>query len=353
VGGSASTNLHFNAGSKDTAEAIVTKLESSKKLSGSSPPATPHSANGTSSAPSPAQARRLPPIDGKLSKKKASVHFSPSSPVVIPRREPSEEGEAEPEVGEHAEEDDYHVSADGKGALVIALYDFDADDADELSVKEGEQLTVLEKEADDWWKCRNTRGAEGVVPASYLEVSSSRTAFSVLIFSCVVFSLPMLICINQPPQRRSMLIRMTQMSKEQKRRRRREDLRRLSVNALKKSIRSWRLKVARDESQLPQRPRTSDVENTRLRTASLHPRSKKASLNRPRTFFARLCTGQLVISLTISSRTHVPKPSNASPPTANRGSSEAKREHSLATLLKAQTNVYQRTPTTGVNSSLA
>ena len=40
----------------------------------------------------------------------------------------------------------------------------------ELSVKEGEHLVVLERDGDEWWKCRNSEGTEGVVPASYLEV---------------------------------------------------------------------------------------------------------------------------------------------------------------------------------------
>lgn len=50
------------------------------------------------------------------------------------------------------------------------MYDFEADGEDGLTVKEGEKLTVLDKEeSDDWWKCRNSKGKEGVVPASYLE----------------------------------------------------------------------------------------------------------------------------------------------------------------------------------------
>ena len=55
----------------------------------------------------------------------------------------------------------------------VALYDFGADGVDELSVTEGEHLTVLEKDGDAWWKCRNSKGLEGVVPACYLEVCST------------------------------------------------------------------------------------------------------------------------------------------------------------------------------------
>jgi len=31
-------------------------------------------------------------------------------------------------------------------------------------------LWVIEKDGDEWWKCRNMNGSEGVVPASYVEV---------------------------------------------------------------------------------------------------------------------------------------------------------------------------------------
>ena len=53
--------------------------------------------------------------------------------------------------------------------MVLVLYDFRADGEDELTVSEGEKLTILEKD-EEWWKCKNVEGVEGVVPASYLEV---------------------------------------------------------------------------------------------------------------------------------------------------------------------------------------
>lgn len=53
---------------------------------------------------------------------------------------------------------------------MLALYDFNADGEDELTVKEGDKLAVLEKDGEEWWKCKNIEGVEGVVPASYLEV---------------------------------------------------------------------------------------------------------------------------------------------------------------------------------------
>jgi len=88
--------------------------------------------------------------------------------------EEEEEGEEE-EGGERLPNVDSRV---GGESFATALYDFTADGEDELSVTEGERLIVLEKDGDEWWKCRNTKGAEGVVPASYLEVGLLQLSFN-------------------------------------------------------------------------------------------------------------------------------------------------------------------------------
>ncbi|CAO1618113.1 unnamed protein product [Parajaminaea phylloscopi] len=66
------------------------------------------------------------------------------------------------------------AAADGEPAM--ALYDFEAQGDDELTVAENESLTLIERENDDWWKVRNASGQEGVVPASYVEVVSGSAA---------------------------------------------------------------------------------------------------------------------------------------------------------------------------------
>ncbi|KAK0569100.1 cytoskeletal protein binding protein [Tilletia horrida] len=63
-----------------------------------------------------------------------------------------------------------------RGEPAIALYDFTAEGEDELSVAENEEVHVLERENDDWWKVRNKAGQEGVVPASYVETTDGTTA---------------------------------------------------------------------------------------------------------------------------------------------------------------------------------
>jgi actin cytoskeleton-regulatory complex protein SLA1 len=169
VGGTAATNLHFHAGNKDTAEEILAKLESSRSIArGSSDSAAGPEAE-TASEPTPAPApvqRTLPPplrTDGAHSPGKKEVHFSEASPAIIPPRSPSPlEPEEEPPKLEEVD-----------GLEAYALYDFQAQGDDELTVSEGDALWVIEQDGDEWWKCRDVKGDEGVVPASYIELRPS------------------------------------------------------------------------------------------------------------------------------------------------------------------------------------
>ncbi|CAK5275563.1 unnamed protein product [Mycena citricolor] len=159
IGGPTPINLHFSISSKDQADAIVAKLNSSKELSSA--------AAGASSSSSAAAA---------ATPKKNTVHFAPDSPTVIPVSDDEEaEEEEQEEEAEEATPAEEHA-ANGDGNLATALYDFAADGEDELSVTEGEELTILERDGDEWWKCRNSRGEEGVVPASYLEAGPGTAA---------------------------------------------------------------------------------------------------------------------------------------------------------------------------------
>jgi hypothetical protein len=155
-GGSDPISLHFNAGSKDTAEAILDKLHSSSDLHSSTSSALPDKARSSTHPDA---------VDHEKTRRSGvSVHFSEASPDIIPSRDSGEYEEYEmPDV-----KPDEEVR---EGEHAVALYDFDADGDDELSVGEGERLMVIERDSDEWWKCRNSEGAEGVVPASYIEVS--------------------------------------------------------------------------------------------------------------------------------------------------------------------------------------
>ncbi|CAE6449426.1 unnamed protein product [Rhizoctonia solani] len=145
--GSDVTTLRFVASSRDVSDAILEKVESSRLIaSGSGSGSTP-----TSHVPDP--------IDTEIAKHHknksgANVRFAKSPDSVIPNPE---------------DDDD-----DGPlGEQASALYDFTAQASDELSVKEGETLIVINREeSEEWWKCRNMRGEEGVVPSSYVELQS-------------------------------------------------------------------------------------------------------------------------------------------------------------------------------------
>lgn len=139
-----STSLHFNAGSKDTADAILAKLESSKALSAG--PAEP-----VSSSPGPVDHDSVKP-----NRNGTSVHWAPP-PEASPTDEQSDEADDVPET----------VAGDA----AVVSYDFEADGDDELSVKAGDYLVVVDRQSsEEWWKCRNSDGTMGVVPASYIEV---------------------------------------------------------------------------------------------------------------------------------------------------------------------------------------
>lgn len=168
MGGSTPISLHFNAGSREHAEDIVYKLKSSKSLAAPRPSVSSQPEDLHSASPPPAIRTDL----HKSPKNGASVRFAVTSPTVIPPRSPSEEEYIDPDP-EPELEDERTVGHNGGEETADALYDFDADGDDELSVKEGEHLVVVERDGDEWWKCRNSHGVEGVVPASYLEVSQT------------------------------------------------------------------------------------------------------------------------------------------------------------------------------------
>lgn len=165
IGGANAISLHFSVGSKDNSDAITSKLSSSKALtqlteitSPTSPPT--HEEPGEELEE---EEHDKTSISRSRTPSKA-VHFSVAEPALIPPREPSiTESDA----------DIYPEQPTGpRDGLerATALYDFDADGEDELGVREGDVLVVLDRDSDEWWKCRNEHGAEGVVPASYLEV---------------------------------------------------------------------------------------------------------------------------------------------------------------------------------------
>lgn len=165
MGGSNPTKLHFNVSKEEIAETILTKLDDSRKLAISNAKVASEAARAelhvhrSTITPPP----HLVESSSPSKKNGVTVRFTEESPEIIPPREPSEDGEAEGGGGRL-------TGDDPEGESTVALYDFEGTGPDELSVQEGEQLCIIEKEGEEWWKCRNAHGNEGVVPASYLEV---------------------------------------------------------------------------------------------------------------------------------------------------------------------------------------
>ncbi|KJE90762.1 hypothetical protein CAOG_02017 [Capsaspora owczarzaki ATCC 30864] len=49
-----------------------------------------------------------------------------------------------------------------------AMYDYDASKEDELSIREGDTLELVQQYEGGWWLCRNSNGEEGLLPENYL-----------------------------------------------------------------------------------------------------------------------------------------------------------------------------------------
>lgn len=137
----------FHCSSSSDAEAVYEKLHASKDLSGGSFAA----ASEYQQAPDSPEARP------------SGLSVATQAPTKAVRWAPSPTSPAAPE-------DDGEEHA-------VALYDFAADGgADELELREGEALVVIDKTGDGWWKVRNGDGQEGVVPEAYVELGGTPSA---------------------------------------------------------------------------------------------------------------------------------------------------------------------------------
>ncbi|KKY14955.1 putative actin binding protein [Phaeomoniella chlamydospora] len=57
-----------------------------------------------------------------------------------------------------------------KGKTAIAQYDYDADESNEISLKEGEHVTDIDMVDEDWWMGTNSQGQSGLFPSNYVEL---------------------------------------------------------------------------------------------------------------------------------------------------------------------------------------
>ena len=56
-----------------------------------------------------------------------------------------------------------------KTQRVIAKYDFEGNDPDDLPFRKGEILTIISKDEEQWWTARNSLGQTGSVPVPYVQ----------------------------------------------------------------------------------------------------------------------------------------------------------------------------------------
>lgn len=52
---------------------------------------------------------------------------------------------------------------------IIAKYDFEGNDPDDLPFKKGEILTIVTKDEEQWWTAKNNLGQTGLVPVPYVQ----------------------------------------------------------------------------------------------------------------------------------------------------------------------------------------
>ncbi|GAA5877710.1 hypothetical protein JCM3774_006651 [Rhodotorula dairenensis] len=188
--------LHFVIGDKHVFEAIVNKIEDGRGAA--------TAPNGTGAAvppPPPPPPPPAPPVPGINGSAAGDVPPAPPPPPPPPvaataayvpppppvRTASSTVSALPPPPIRSAMATPPAISApvtssrDGGGAAgekgnAVALYDFESQGDDELTITEGERLIFIVDGSDDaeWSKVRRTNGSgeEGVVPASYIEIDA-------------------------------------------------------------------------------------------------------------------------------------------------------------------------------------
>ena len=134
--------LLVHCGSSDNARAILAKLETSKEAAGEA----------------------LETIEAETAASDSEEEAAPEPKAVRWAPEPSAASPAAPSPAVATR----NGSSGGEKAVV--LYDFDAQGDDELTVKENDSITLVDRSDDEWWLVRNARGQEGVVPAQYVQI---------------------------------------------------------------------------------------------------------------------------------------------------------------------------------------
>lgn len=169
--------LQFHCGSSDTAHAILAKLEQSKAAAGEALELLNEEQAHAASSEDEAEPEPVPQAEPEP-KRAAQPAFTPLPPPSHPSRAISAASAAsnnsEPKGVRFAEPEEpsqpSQPSQPGNEAATV-LYDFDAAGDDELTVKENDTVTIVDKENDEWWLVKDASGQQGVVPAAYLQLN--------------------------------------------------------------------------------------------------------------------------------------------------------------------------------------
>ncbi|GAA6022616.1 hypothetical protein JCM10207_003924 [Rhodosporidiobolus poonsookiae] len=190
-------DLHFVISDKHEFEAIVAKIEEGRGGSSSSaapagvppPPPLPGTVNGAGGAPppppppppppappAPANSYVPPPPPIRTASAAAipppPIRSAMSTPPAAPSPPPAPPAPPAPPVANGRAVPPPPAVAKPQGNAV-ALYEFESQGDDELSLAEGERVVFVAGGSDDpeWAKVRRVDGSEeGVVPASYIEI---------------------------------------------------------------------------------------------------------------------------------------------------------------------------------------
>ena len=65
-----------------------------------------------------------------------------------------------------------NVVANNKSIVAVVMFQFDAEESDELSLKQGDIVEMLSgtDEGDGWCRVRNTNGDVGLAPLNFMEI---------------------------------------------------------------------------------------------------------------------------------------------------------------------------------------
>ncbi|XP_034532953.1 tyrosine-protein kinase Tec [Notolabrus celidotus] len=108
----------------------------------------------------------LPPIPGEQSKNERR-RPAPPPPQAGQDDDVKEEDDDEEEEEKEEEEEEEEEE------MVVALYDFTATEAPDLSLVKGGEYVILDKRDANWYKARNVYGEEGYIPSNYVTEKKS------------------------------------------------------------------------------------------------------------------------------------------------------------------------------------